>query len=367
MKPSLKTILSLLLCMTLASSLFPAASAETAENPVTVLDGDELQTLVEDFLAKERIKPELVSIGFLYTATGEECYYTPDAWYYSASLYKVPLTMCVADMVARGELEQTDRIGGVPLTTCEELILRHSSNDHAHLLMNWFWPKNEDCRALWPSLAGMEAEDFPQSFYLQSNFSAPFITRVFYTLYQDPDSYPKVLDWLLLAQPGEYLRRELGDTCDIAQKYGAYEQVQHISGIIYREKPIIVTMLTQYTTRVSERSGTLALMLSDYADTLDQRLEARQEQERLRAEEERRIEEQRLAEQERLREERERRAAEEAAQAEETEAPRRGISPEIAAAAAAVVLLLGGAGCYYGNRKRKTAVSQRENGGNKQT
>lgn len=336
----------------------PAAFAE--EEPVTVLDAGELQALVEEFLSAERMDPKLVSIGFLYAETGEEWYYNADQWYYSASLYKVPLTMLVANMVARGELEQTDRLYGTPLTVSEELILRHSSNDHAHLLMNWFWPKNRECRELWPALAGMEGEDFPQSFYLQSYFSAPFITRVFDTLCRDPDSYPMVTDYLLLAQPGEYLRRELGDGVPIAQKYGSYEQFGHVSGIIFRDRPIVVTLLTQCTTRVSERSGKLAALLCDYADTLDARLDERWEAIRLQATEEeaRREEEARQAEEERRRAaQAAQEAVREAAAEEPAEAPpeRTGTLPAapIAAAAAITAALTGG--LVLARRKRKQA------------
>lgn len=358
--PRIKSFIGLLLCLALVFGLRPVAWAEEAEEPFTVLDTAELQALVEEFFAEERINPDFVSVGFVYTATGEEWYFNPDAWYYSASLYKVPLTMCAANLVARGELEQTAKIGGVPLATCEELILRYSSNDHAHLLMNWFWPKNTECRELWPALAGMENEDFPRSFYWQSYFSAPFITRVFHTLYRAPEDYPNVLDDLLLAQPGEYLRCQLGDSVDIAQKYGSYEGMQHVSGIIYRDNPIIVTLMTQYTTRVSERSGALAALLCAYADTLDERLEARQEEarqrkeaERLRAEEEaRRAEEARQREEQALLQAREETAEQSLPPAPEAQR----ISPAIPAASAAV--LLGGTAVFLVRKRKRPATVQ---------
>ncbi len=292
MKHPLK-ILALLLAAALLLPLgAPRAAADedtpaSAEEPFTVIREGELEAIIDQYLADNRIDPGSIGIGFLYTATGEEWYYRGDAAFYSASLYKVPLLMCISNMVARGELEQDAVIGGRTLTKMEEYILTVSNNTYAHILFNTFWPNNREGRALWPALAGMELSDMPEGFVKTSEFTARFMTRVMYTLYSDPESYPMVLDFLKQATPEKFFRYRLEGQYEIAQKFGEYEEFRHVSGIIYTERPIIVTYLTENVRAHGQFSSDLAVRLVEYSKTLDERLEEHEaEQRALREEEE---------------------------------------------------------------------------------
>lgn len=267
------------------------ASAE--DEPFTVIREGEMEELIDAYLTENRINPDSIGIGFIYTETGEEWYYNGDEFFYSASLYKVPLLMLVSNKVARGELEQDAVIEGRTLTQMEEYILTVSNNTYAHILMNTFWPNNRDCRALWPALAGMELSDMPDTFVKTNLFSARYMSRVMNTLYSDPESYPMMIDFLKQATPGKFFRYQLEDQYEIAQKFGEYEEFRHVSGIIYTEHPIIVTYMTEGVRAHGQFSSDLAVRLVEYSKLLDHRWEeheaelARREEEeaeRLRAE-----------------------------------------------------------------------------------
>lgn len=361
MKLLLKPLALLLAVVLLLSTSAPRAAADdeipAAEEPFTVIGEGELETLIDAYLTENRIYPDSIGIGFLYTETGEEWYYNGDEAFYSASLYKVPLLMLVSNMVARGELEQDAVIEGHTLTEMEKFILTVSNNAYAHILFNTFWPDNREGRALWPALAGMELSDMPDGFVRTSEFTARFMTRVMYTLYSDPGSYPMVLDFLKQATPEKFFRFRLEGQVEIAQKFGEYENFRHVSGIIYTEHPIIVTYLTENVLAHGRFSSDLAVRLVEYAKLLDQRVEEHEEELRRRQE----AEEERLRTEEKARLEAEAELAQAEAAAQEqaaAEAHRQRTALLIAGACLAVgvvtlVILLG--------RRRRDTGSQGEN------
>ncbi len=277
-----RTLISLLLCTSLLISALPltAKADDQNEQRFTVIHEDEISALIEDYLAENRIPREKIGIGFLYTGTGEEWYYNGDISLYSASLYKVPLLMLVSNKVAKGELDQDDTIKGYKLTDMEEAILTVSNNRYSHLLMDYFWPANRDCRLLWPALADMEMDELPKNFENTSFFNPKFVTRIFYELYSNSDNYPMMLDYLKQAAPNQYFRYKLEGKYDVAQKMGYYEQYHHTAGIIYTEHPIIVTYMTEDVPAHGSFSGDLALRLAEYAETLDARLHEKEAAER---------------------------------------------------------------------------------------
>ena len=283
----------LLLSALVLFSALPTARAEGAEEPAgeaeepvySVLREEEIAQVIEDYLTENNIWRPGIGIGFLYTATGEEWYYNGDKFFYSASLYKVPLLMLVSNMVARGELEQDAEIQGFKLTQMEEAILVVSNNGFAHILMKTFWKSGRACREEWPALAGMEPDELPARFYAYSDFSARFMTLVLYTLYQNPDQYPMMIDFMKQAAPGKYFRNRLEDQYEIAQKLGYYERVHHTAGIIFTENPIIVTYMTQDIGPHGRFSADLAVRLVEYSKILDERLAEQKEETRREAEE----------------------------------------------------------------------------------
>ena len=49
-----------------------------------------------------------ISVGFCYTKTNEALFYYGDEWYYTASVFKLPLMMMLANDVLNGEKPKYD-------------------------------------------------------------------------------------------------------------------------------------------------------------------------------------------------------------------------------------------------------------------
>ena len=276
---------SLLLCAALLCTLSLPAFAEEAAAPpeaaeapaASILDDAALTALVEDFLKENSIPKDRVGIGFCYTATGDEWFYNPDAWFYPASVYKVPLMMVLAERVSAGMVSPEEKIGGLELPTVFEYIIIYSNNDYAHEVRR-FLGGDEAWREEAKQYAKLADADYDPDYMQYCYFSPRYITGVLETLYADPDRFPRVLDCMLRADQAHYFR--LPDEMhplDVAQKYGSYYDNQntnwnHTVGIIYTPNPIILSVMTRDVGNYEWVIGQLAVRFKDYALTLDERV-----------------------------------------------------------------------------------------------
>lgn len=306
-------------------------SAETVEDGV--LDSDELKKLIEDFLDERGIAHDRFRLGYTYTGTNETWYYNGDVWSYSASVYKLPLMMMLAQKVANGELKQDDKVCGVDLTYSETSVLTYSNNDYAHVMIHYF-DSERDYREQQVKMSDVPVEDIPERYYVSSHFSPRFVIGVLRNLYENPDQFPNIVECLKVAMPGQYLSRTLGDKYEVAQKYGAYEQFNNIAGIVYMPHPIFIAINTTWVGNAEQVLADAGKLLADYTLTLDARLEEREKA--AKAEEERKLQEEE-AERKRLEEEAAQ-AEEEARIAEAQAVQERAFAEEEAAAEEAVAV-----------------------------
>lgn len=306
-------------------------SAETVEDGV--LDSDELKKLIEDFLDERGIAHDRFRLGYTYTGTNETWYYNGDVWSYSASVYKLPLMMMLAQKVANGELKQDDKVCGVDLTYAETSVLTYSNNDYAHVMIHYF-DSERDYREQQVKMSDVPVEDIPERYYVSSHFSPRFVIGVLRNLYENPDQFPNIVECLKVAMPGQYLSRTLDDKYEVAQKYGAYEQFNNIAGIVYMPHPIFIAINTTWVGNAEQVLADAGKLLADYTLTLDARLEEREKA--AKAEEERKLQEEE-AERKRLEEEAEQ-AEEEARIAEAQAVQERALAEKEAAAEEAVAV-----------------------------
>lgn len=365
-----KRIAALLMCLVLLAGLPAAAfAAEAAKwdtnGEMNIIDSDELEGIIEGFVEENNLTGKNFSVGYCYTATGDSWYYNGDEWYYSASLYKVPLMMIYAEKVHKGELEQSDKISGMPLDLLEEYVLVNSSNDYGHLAMDYLGGDYES-RLLYRQFSSLPEDEYDPDFYDYSYFTARFMTDVMMTLYYEQDRFPNVMDCLLRAQPETHFNASVGQQYDVAQKYGSYELFNHAAGVIYAEQPYVLVVMTENVSNYLEIIARCASVMDNYTLSLneklagfEQELEQEQEQQAL-AEQERLAEEQRLEEEaQRLAAEEQQRLEEEAARLAEEAAQKErlkqiGITAAIAALvlAAMIVLML-----MLRKRRQRAAVA----------
>ncbi|MBQ3372591.1 MAG: serine hydrolase [Oscillospiraceae bacterium] len=310
-----------LLC-SLGAHAFAAETVSPASPAVApaLIDPAELQKMMDDFVAEYGLDKQSrsISVGFCYLKTGDTWYYNADKWYYSASMYKVPVAMLLAERELAGEISQDtyfeNQYSSGTLETLERRSLVDSNNNTGHAMVEWMGGTYAGkCADQIIKYTDLPKSYFNQDFFDYSYYNVEFFTQVLKTLYNNADQYPHVLDFMKQAQPGAYLRTYLEGTYDVAQKYGAFEEVKaypaknnnHVGGIIYTPNPIALTIMSVNMENFNKRIGDLAKMFTDYALELDGKVDAYEaEQLRLQQEEAERLvreEQERLAREEEAR------------------------------------------------------------------
>ena len=308
MKKTGRQILALIMTMLMVSAMCAAAFAEAAPSegaavaapeadaqlPAAedsgIIDAAALQQWMDGFVQEHNLNQDYMrfSVGFWYSGTGDSWYYDADQWMYSASMYKVPVSMLMAEKDAAGELTQDSVVNGTTLEYLESTALIYSNNDSGHSMVSWLGGTySGKCSDMTIKFTDLPESYFEQDFYDVSYYTARYMTQVMRTLYQGGDAkFPHVLDYLKQAQPDDYYNRNsaLKGSYTIAQKFGAYEEANgnnnnHCTAVIYTPNPIVVTVMTrnvgEYQNIIAEVGGYLA----DYALQLDQNLESwKQEQ-----------------------------------------------------------------------------------------
>ena len=117
-------------------------------------------------------------------------------------------------------------------------------------------------------------------------FTPRLMLNTLRTLYEEPERFPRIMDYMKEAAPGSFFEEHLGDRYEIAQKYGQYEGVLHTAGVIYTPTPIILVVMCDHVRNQDVAIASLAEFFSDYSLTLDARVEASRKQQE---EEERRL------------------------------------------------------------------------------
>ena len=288
-----------------------------------IIDADKLREMTDAFLSERNIDPKDFSLGYVYTATGDEWYYNGDEWFYPASMYKVPLMMLLSEKVRSGEITQDTYIYDRTVREIEEYILVYSNNEWAHHIRTYLGG-DEVWRQDAKKYAPLKDEEYDPDYMDYCYFNNRYMTGVMKTLYSSPESFPNITDCLLRAEPTHYFRlsSSIEGVYDVAQKYGSFDDelnhsFNHTTGIVYTPNPCIITVMTCNVSNYEKVISDAAVMLTEYTLELDGRLQAYKDEQAAAAEAERQAAEKAAAE----KAEAERQAAEKAA-AEKAEAER---------------------------------------------
>ena len=285
----MKTILTrwipLLLALLLLLSAAPSALAEEADPEDSLIDGELLEEWMATYAHGQGMDRDWqdFSVGFCYTATGDCWYHNGDVFMYSASMYKVPVCMMISEKIAAGEFTWTDTIQGSTVEYLVSETLIKSNNDYGHLLANYLGGSYfGKCSDLSIGYTDLDPAYFPREFSEKSYYSARYMTQVMRTLYEGGEErFPRVIEYLLQAQPNEYMNLKFKDKYPVAQKYGAYDEGNgynnnHDAAIVYTPTPIIVVVMTRNVGDYQNHIADVANFLAEYSLTLDRELADRE-------------------------------------------------------------------------------------------
>lgn len=307
MKKNSRKILALILALLCVSSLWMTAFAdgedgigsavaadgttingvgETAQESDSIIDANALKSRIDSYITEQGIggKNKVISIGYCYTATGDSWYYDGDQWCYSASLYKVPCCMLLAEKEYNGEITKdtmiTTQYASGTVDYMERKSIVESDNYTGHAIVEYLGGTyNGKCADQTIKFTSLPEDYFPSDFKDYSYYSAKYYTQVLQTLFKDSDKFPRILDYMKQDQSYHYLDKDLNGAYQVAQKYGAFEEKNgnknyHSAGIVYTPNPVIITVMTKNITGFEKHIGALSKILVDYTLELDSQLAA---------------------------------------------------------------------------------------------
>ena len=279
----MKKITALFIALTVVLSL--SAFGYAAGDAASIIDEAELNSWLDQYIADNGLSGDgkVVSVGFIYTKTGDEYYYNADEFMYSASLYKVPVSMMLAEKEAAGELTQESTVLGMTVAYLERTALVDSNNASGHYIADYVGENvsaydtynGKDADMARKYVTDLDDGYYTDDFYNYSYYTARFMTKLMNTLYKGGDAaYPYVISYLKQAQPNNYYNLALKGIYEVAQKYGAFEEKNgtkdnHTAAIIYTPNPIIVTVMTKNVSTYEKTIADIGAHLAEYAVSLD--------------------------------------------------------------------------------------------------
>ncbi len=312
-----KRIFSLLLLLAIILSLPCSAAGQEKEYDFS---DKTIEQLMEEFMAEHGLTEKNFSMGWYNTGTDETWYFNADLYMAAGSIYKLPLNMEIEQQLDNGKLNPDDVIGGYNVEYAMRLSLINSHNGVSQILRGQLSQDRDTYRNILSQFSGIPVEELPQGYYRKNEMSPRFVLNTLKHLYENIDSFDRVLDLMKQAEPDEYFKKYQKEY-EIAHKYGGFEGMLNDCGIVFTPTPFLLVAFTKNVAHNSHVLGSLCEMLTEYSLYLDEQAAlAAEEAERLAAEEAKRLaaeEAERIAA-----EEAERLAAEDAARIAAEEAER---------------------------------------------
>lgn len=290
-------------------------STEPLGGVIEVNEGDSWQDVMDRLFSVYNTDTYRVGVGYYNTLTGEEQYVNPDKYMVSASMFKVPTNMIIADRVSSGEISMDTEIAGAPYSYHEYMTIVHSDNQRWMDLINYLGGYSQFKQLQIPYLGSDPTEELGWNYQIDNYYNARQFIHMLRTLYDDPERFPGIIECMLEANPFSDFK-QYEHRYPIAQKYGfvaqnesdgAYHTYITCCGIVYTDTPFMIVMFTDNVDMAYDLLSSYAVVMTDYTNMVA----ASEAKKQAEAEEKARLEELALIEQQ------EKEAAEEAKRAAE--------------------------------------------------
>lgn len=248
----------LLLCLAVLLALLvtPAHASNSR------FEGKTLDEIMAAFMESKNLNINNFKMGYYNTATGETWYFEPDSFWDGASLYKLPLNMALAEHVQQGFLTWDYPIMNITLGRAQQLSLVDSNNEYSQAMQDVFG-EYAIYRTAIAAYSGLDLEAQEENFFKYNLFSPRYMINVLKTLYEEPERFPNVIEYMKLARPGQFFRRNIYEY-EVAQKYGYRGSLLHTAGIVYTPTPFLLVVMTNGAPMSEQLMGEVSRLMCDY-------------------------------------------------------------------------------------------------------
>ena len=269
----MKRIISALAVLMILLSIFNIgvfAAAEEAEAEVDYsrFEGKSAKEVVEAFIYEWGIKTDTLTLGYYNTATGEEYYLNGDKYMVAASVYKLPLNMYYSEKVYLGEMDWSTRFQNVTYEDIQTSSIISSNNELSEILQEAIGSYRDYRTAIAPYV-GVNTHTVEERYYQGNDFTARQIITALKKLYDEPERYPRVLDYMLKAAPDNYFAYN-EQRYDMAHKYGYLKydghRIVNDAAIVYTADPIMLVMFSDNSYNAIAVMSAYCSLMCDYSE-----------------------------------------------------------------------------------------------------
>jgi len=219
-----------------------AAAYELPED----LHGQDLETVLADFMEKNGLHEENFSLSYYNTVTEEAYAFNDKHFMVAASTFKLPLNMYYYEMERDGEIASDAMIpeAGVTLDVAHRESLVNSNNEYSIGLLYHLGNFRTYKTRMREAYFTMPEEEIDYIYYADNYYCTNMMMDALKYLYANSEEFEEMIGYMKQAQPGEYFKAGVTEY-EVAHKYGWYDGAVNDVGIIYTEEPFLLAVYTQ--------------------------------------------------------------------------------------------------------------------------
>lgn len=250
---------ALCVCALVLMSVPPLRAQEDPDEEPTA------EALLASFLEENSLNEDNFSLCYYNTITCETVSFNETRLMAAASTYKLPLNIYYYDLEREGLLASDAWVGAAYLDDAHLRSLVWSDNTVSEAMIYFYPGSFHAYKEALLSICGVDEPDDP-AYYTQNVFSTEMMIGALRRVYEAPDIYAELLDYLKQAYPQDgFFRRDVTEY-EVAHKYGYFEGAENDVGIFYTDEPFLLAV---YTSNAGMYGGAdlcarAARMMTDY-------------------------------------------------------------------------------------------------------
>ena len=251
---------ALLLCLSLCCPAFAAQLGPDAE------DWDAVSTAV---LEKYNVSPESIHAGYRNLVTGEEHYINGDEYAVAASMFKVPLCMCVTEELNKGNIDWSIYEQYFSFEEVRDSVLIDSSNEQAYFLCDTFLGGYNEFRVKTAPYMGVEPGTDPMDLTMYNEYTAREFINCLALLHNESERFPGIIETMQKAMTDRFFKTN-EPRFRIAHKPGwiAEDLILNDCAICFTTQPIAIVMFSQGSTTSEEFLSAWCTAMCEYTERL---------------------------------------------------------------------------------------------------
>ena len=250
---------ALLLCLGLC---VPAFAGSEAADP----SWDEITARV---MEKYNMTDSGVYCGYLNLVTGEEHYINADEYASAASMFKLPLCMCVTEELNKGNIDWSVYEPYFSFESVLNDVLIESSNQQAMFLCDTFLGGYNEFRLKTAPYMGVEAGSEPMDVTMYNNYTPREFINCLKLLYNESGRFPNIIETMQKAMTNQFFKLN-EPRFRIAHKPGWIPEnyVLNDCALCFTTQPIALVMMTKSANTSEEFLSAWCTAMCEYTEKL---------------------------------------------------------------------------------------------------